>query len=148
LSATAASHIDAFRHAVAAAAAQAAAWSEHVLTDPIDFDADSARIALAELQTFLSGLSDRKQMSPAEAIGTEQDVEHASLLWQKTIGHMQAANTTVNTAHKLIAEYKSKLAAAKTSELQLQVQQIQAAKRRFDGSVIALFSKLNTARSA
>lgn len=149
LSATATNRIDGFRHAVAAAAAQAAAaWSEHVLTDPIEFDAESARIALAELQTFLISLSDHKQVSPAEAIGTEQDVEHAYLLWQETAVHMQTANSTINAAQKLIAEYKSKLAAAKTDELQLQVQQIQDAKRRFDGSVIALFSKLNTARAA
>lgn len=147
LSATAANHIDAFSHAVVAAAAQAAAWSEHVLTDPIEFDAESARTALAELQTFLIGLSDLKQVSPAEAVGTEQDVEHANLLWQKTVVHMQATISAINGANNLIAEYKSKLATAKTAELQLQVQQIQATKRRFDASVIALLGKLNTARS-
>lgn len=148
LSATAANHIGAFSHAAVAAAAQAAAWSEHVLTDPIEFDAESAHTVLAELQTFLIGLSDLKQVSPAETVGTEQDVEHANLLWQKTVVHMQATNSAINRANKLIAEYKSKLATAKTAELQLQVQQIQATKRRFDASVIALLGKLNAARSA
>ena len=59
-----------FSQGVATGVAQAASWSEHVQTQPIQFDAEAALIALTELQTFVVALCQKKQTSPAEPIGS------------------------------------------------------------------------------
>ena len=82
-SATALSILENFAQAVKTAAAHATAWSEQVPTEPITFEAETAGTALAELQELLLHLARKKQMSPAEAVGSEEERGKASALWQK-----------------------------------------------------------------
>lgn len=148
LNGTASAIVDGFAQGIATVAAQASAWSEQVQTQPIAFDAESARTALAELQKLLLDLSRRKQASPADPLGTAEELEKATALWQQTVAPMQATNLAINAASGLITACKGKLATANTLQLRQQVQQLEAAKRRFEIVVVDLLSKRSTARIA
>jgi len=138
--------IEAFVHGVAIARAQVAAWNEHVQTAPIAFDEAVARSALAELQVLLLDLVRRKQASPAEALSSATDLEKAIELWQQVILCMQNANAQILSAAGLITTYKGKLATDNVQQLQSQVQQLQASKRRYEPVVVELFAKRVLAR--
>ena len=147
VSGTDASIVTMFAQGVATASAQAMAWSEHVQAMPIDFDEQAARIALAELQGFLLDLVRRKQASPADSLGTAEELDKATALWKKVIGLMQAANQTIKAASELIVAYKGKLTTDNIQLLQQQVLQLQAAKRRHSAAVVDLLAQLVTARA-
>jgi wobble nucleotide-excising tRNase len=139
--------IEVFSQGLAIAKAQAAAWSEHVQTTPIDFVDAPAYSSLAELQALLLDLVRRKQASPAEPIGTAAELDKATSLWQKVIASMQSANAAVNEVNGLITVYKGQLATDNVQQLRQQVQQLQASKRRHDPVVVGLFDKLVAARA-
>lgn len=143
---TSARIIEAFVQGVAIARAQVAAWNEHVQTAPIAFDEAVARSALAELQVLLLDLVRRKQASPAEALSSATDLEKAIELWQQVILCMQNANAQILSAAGLITTYKGKLATDNVQQLQSQVQQLQASKRRYEPVVVELFAKRALAR--
>ena len=145
---TGASIIDVFALGIATTKAQVGAWSEQVQTQPITFQEVQARSSLSELQEFLLELVQRKQASPAESFGTGPELENALALWQKTIAMMQSANGAIKAASELITMYKQKLATDNVQQLQSQVLQLQAGKRRHDPAVVDLFSKLVTALTA
>lgn len=139
--------IEAFAQSVATARAQAAAWNEHVQTTPIAFEEAVARSALAELQALLLDLVRRKQASPAEALGSATDLKKATELWQQVILCMQNTNGQISSAAGLITTYKGKLATDNVQQLQHQVQQLEASKRRYEPAVVDLFAKRNLARA-
>lgn len=140
--------IDSMAQAVATSEAQASAWSEHVPTDPIVFNSEPAIKALQELNDLLSELVRLKQGSPAEAVGSPDDLAKAKKLWEAVLAPLKEANIAIKTAADLIGEYKGKLSATNTFSLQHQVEQIHAAKRRHQQNVIDLFVKLGAARNA
>lgn len=139
--------IGVFSQGVATAVAQAASWSEHVQTQPIQFDAEAARTALTELQTLVVALCQKKQTSPAEPIGSINEREQATALWNKVVAPMQAVNIMIKTASGAISSYKGQLTTDNVQQLQQQVQQLQATKRRFDAKVVGLIGQLATART-
>ena len=139
--------IDVFSHGVATAIAQAATWSEHVQTQPIQFDAEAARSALIELQSLIVPLCQRKLTSPAEPISSKAEREQAAALWNKVVVPMQAVNMMIKAASGVIASYKGQLTTDNVQQLQQQVQQLQATKRRFDAKVVGLIGQLATART-
>lgn len=143
--ATAPGIIAGFSQSVMTASAQASGWSEHVQTQQIQFDADAAHAALAELKTFVLNLCQTKQASPAEAVGSATEREQANSLWQKVIAPMQAANVAIKAASGGIDSYKGKLASENVSQLQQQLQQLQAAMRRYDPAVVELIGKYTKA---
>lgn len=138
--------IDLFAQGVVTAKAQADAWGEQIQIHPISFAEESARSSLAELQEFLLGLVSRKQASPADPLGTGEELEKASALWQKTVEPMQAANSAITAAGSLITAYKGKLATDNIQQLQPEMVLLQASKRRHAAAVVDLFAKLATAR--
>ena len=138
--------VDGFAKSTDAASAQAEVWSEYVTTKPITFDADSSRSALIELKTFLLDLCQKKRASPAEPLGSDEELERAKALWLQTLTPMQAVNDAIKSATALITSYKERLATDNVQQLQQQVQAIQASKRRHDAVVVGLFSELGAAR--
>lgn len=146
--ATAPTIVDGYAQAVVTATAQANAWAEHVQTELIAFDAQSAKAALADLQTLLLVLSDGKRTSPGEPIGGAAELERAKVLWIQALAPMQAANAAIKAASALIAAYKGQLATDSLPQLQQQVQQLQACKRRYETVVVGLFTQLGDARTS
>ncbi|MCK9622304.1 MAG: AAA family ATPase [Methylobacter sp.] len=139
--------IDTVAQAVATSAAQAAAWEEHVPTEPIVFDSEPAIQALQELRDLISELVRQKQSSPAEAVGSPDDLAKAKKLWEAVITPLKEANVAIKVAGDLIGAYKGKLATTNTNALQQQVQQIHAVKRRHQQIVVDLIAKLGVARN-
>jgi len=144
---TGAAIVDTFAQGVATAKAQVAAWTEQVQTVPIEFDDTSARSLLSELQVLLQDLARRKQVSPAEPIGSAADCEKAASLWSQALATMQAANKGVKDAIAVISTYKGQLTTDNVTELQQEVLQLQASKRRYDPVVVGLLGQLATLRS-
>ncbi|MGB4910659.1 MAG: AAA family ATPase [Candidatus Dechloromonas phosphoritropha] len=136
-----------FSQGVATGVAQAASWSEHVQTQPIQFDAEAALIALTELQTFVVALCQKKQTSPAEPIGSITERDQAAALWNKVVAPMQAVNLMIKTASGAISSYKGQLTTDNVQQLQQEGQKLQATKRRFDSKVVGLIGQLATART-
>lgn len=144
---TEAAIIDAFSQGIVTAKAQAAAWSEQVQAKPIEFVDAPARSAIAELRELALDLARRKQASPAEPVGTVSDLGKARSLWQQVLAPMQSANAMVKDAAALIAAYQGQLATDSAQQLQQQLEQLQACKRRHDLVVVGLFSQLVTLRA-
>lgn len=138
--------VDAFSQGIVTAKAQAAAWSEQVQTKPIEFVDAPVRSALANLQELVLGLARHKQASPAEPVGTALDLEKAMSLWQQVLIPMQSANEMVRDAAALITAFQGQLTTDSSQQLQQQIEQLQACKRRHDSVVVGLFSQLNTLR--
>lgn len=139
--------IDGFTQGVATASAQAIGWVEHVQTQSIQFDADSARVALTDLQALMLNLCQTKQASPAEPVGSAAEMELVASLRNKVIAPMQAANVTIKAAREAIISYKGQLASENVLHLQQQLQQLQTTIRRYDPTVVGLIGALSNARA-
>jgi wobble nucleotide-excising tRNase len=74
--------------------------------------------------------------------------EKANVAWQKLIDLMQTANTAIKANREAIESYKGQLAAENVQQLQQQVSNLQATKRRYDQTVVELINGLTTARTA
>jgi wobble nucleotide-excising tRNase len=146
--ATAPGIVEVFAQTVAAAAAQANSWGEHVQTESIGFDAEAARAPLAALQALLLDLCDRKQAAPTESMGGAEKREEAMALWLRALAPMHAANGAIKAANASITAYKGKLETDTFPQLQQQLQHLQACKRRHEAVVVSLLSQLGEARNS
>ena len=144
---TASNVIESFAQAVKTASAQAAAWAEYVPTEPIPFDEEVAGAALAELRTSLLHLAQKKQTSPAEPVGSVEEMAKATALWEKVLACMQVTNLAIKSPIDSIYAYKGKLVSEDIQQLQKQMQLLQATKRRHETTVTGLIGQLATARN-
>ena len=77
--------IEGIGNSVSTAAAQAAAWAEHVQTKNIIFDFETANASLKALREFLLELIRKKQTAPLEALGSAEDKTKAVGLWEQEV---------------------------------------------------------------
>lgn len=140
--------IDGFAKGVGVAVAQASAWAEHVPTQAISFDASVASTALTVFRDFVADLTRRKQAAPAEPLGSAEDKSKAAGLWEQVLAPVRAANAAIKAAEGLINKYKVQLSSDSVAQLQQQIQQLQATKRRYDSKVVDLLAQLVTARAS
>ena len=143
---TAANVVDAFAQSVGVAVAQASAWAENVPTQAISFDADTARVALAAFREFVADLARRKNATPAEPLGTAEEKAKAVALWEQVLIQVRSANAAIKAAEGLITGYKGQLISDSVPQLQQQIQQLQATKRRYDPKVVELLRYFAAAR--
>jgi wobble nucleotide-excising tRNase len=128
------------------AAAQAAAWVEQAPIQPVSFGVDADQSALTEFRERVLSLTQRKIAAPAESIGSPEEKAELGTLWQQVIAPVLAANAEIETAEQLINAYKSQLSGDSVPQLQQQLFMLQAAKRRYETTVIDLFVKIVAAR--
>lgn len=140
--------IDAFSKGVGVAAAQTSAWNEHVPTQAISFDASAADAALGTFRDFVIDLVRRKHAAPAEPLGGGGDKLKAASLWEQVLAPVRSVNTAIKVAEGLVGNYKAQLSTDSVAQLQQQINQLQATKRRYDPKVIDLFSQRGTARTS
>jgi len=143
---TAANIIDAFAQSIGVTVAQATAWTEHVPTQAISFDTDTARAALVAFREFVGDLARRKNATPAEPLGTPEEKAKAIDLWGKVLIPVRFANTAIKASEGPINRYKAQLNSDSVPQLQQQIQQIQATKHRYDPKVVELLGHLTAAR--
>lgn len=139
--------IDLFAQKVAAAKAEVSAWREQVKLPAIQFDEKSARAAMEKLRELTLDLVRRKQGAPAESLGTASDQQFAASLWKTVTDHVKAVNGVLHEAGAEVAKYKGQLASESVQQLQQQVQQLQASKRRHQPIVVDLFTSLSLAEA-
>ena len=137
-----------FAKSVGVAVARAKAWAEQVPDQEILFDATTAESSLQAFRDFVAGLLSKKQAAPAEAQGSTQDRAKALQLWSTFLVPMQASNALIKGAETLISKYRAQLSSDSVPQLQQQIRILEATKRRFDATVVALFSKLEAARKS
>lgn len=146
--ATSETRISAIVQSVSTAAARASAWIDQVPTGSFAFDPEQASKALKELEEFLSELVRQKQSSPADAVGSPEELLKAEQLWGAVLTPLKEVNAAIKATADLISDYKGKLATTNTATLQQQVLQLQSAKRRHQQVVVDLIAKLGAARKA
>ena len=139
--------IEGIGKSVGIAAAQAAAWAEHVQTKNIIFDFETANASLKALREFLLELTRKKQSEPLEALGSAEDKTKAVGLWEQVLTPIREANAVIQMAEGLISTYKIQLDGENAVQLQQQVLRLQAIKRRYDPQVVNLLVQLATART-
>jgi len=140
--------IDGISKSVEVAVAQANAWAEHVPMPAISFDVATADRALGAFRDVVTDLVRGKQAAPAEPLGSTEDKAIATKLWKGVLAPVRAVNAEIEKAMELITSYKAQLSSDNVVQLQQQIGQLQATKRRFDPKVIALISQLATARTS
>lgn len=138
--------VDGFAKSVGVAVAQSSAWAELVSTQAISFDVSATTSALTAFRDFVADLVRRKQATPTEPLGSADDKAKAISLWERVLVPIRAANMSIRTAEGLITKYKAQLNSDSVAQLQQQIQQLQATKRRYDPAVVDLFTQLGTAR--
>lgn len=143
---TSASVVDTFSQSITTASAHAAAWAEHLQVKPIEFNSAACHSALNDLKALLAELVKIKQASPTDPIGTDEDKRKAVALWEQVVAPMQAANAIVNEAVIAIKAYKGQLASENVQQLQQEMVNLQASKRRHDPNVVQIFEQLVAAR--
>lgn len=144
---TADSIIDRFSSDVEVAVAQASAWAELVPTPAISFDTSVANTSLGAFRDFVTDLAHRKQSAPGESLGSAEDKAKAASLWGQVLSPVRAANADIKIAEGLVSGYKAQLSSDNVVQLQQQLQQLQAIKRRYDPTVIALLAQIRTAQA-
>ncbi|MCC7311531.1 MAG: AAA family ATPase [Sulfuritalea sp.] len=145
---TSASIIDGIAKGVGVAIAQASAWTEHVPTQAISFDAAAADLALGIFRDFATDLVCRKHAAPAEPLGSGGEKLKAASLWEQVLAPVRAVNTAIKGAEGLVSNYKAQLSTDSVAQLQQQINQLQATKRRYDPKVLDLFVQIGTARAS
>ena len=138
---------DSFSQFIITASAHAAAWTEHLEVTPIEFKSAACHGALNDLRALLTELAKMKQASPTDPVGTDDDKRKAVALWEQVVAPMQAANAAINGLATEINAYKGKLASENVQQLQQEIANIQASKRRHDPNVVQIFGQLATART-
>jgi wobble nucleotide-excising tRNase len=141
------SAIEGIGKSVGIAAAQAAAWTEHVQTKNIIFDFETASASLKALREFLLELTRKKQSEPLEALGSAEDQTKSVGLWEQVLTPIREANAAIQLSEGLISTYKIQLDGENAVQLQQQVLRLQAIKRRYDPQVVNLLVQLATART-
>lgn len=139
--------IEGIGKSVGIAAAQVAAWAEHVQTKNIIFDFETANASLKALREFLLELTRKKQSEPLEALGSAEDKTKAVELWEQVLTPIREANAVIKMAEGLISTYKIQLDGENAVQLQQQILRLQAIKRRYDPQVVNLLVQLATART-
>ncbi len=144
---TSASVVDAFSQSVAIVSAHAGVWAEHIQVTPIEFNSVACHSALNDLRALLTDLVKLKQASPTDPIGMSEDKQKAVALWEQVVAPMHAANVAINGLAAVIDAYKEQLATENVQQLQQEIANLQASKRRHDPNIVQLFSQLVTAKS-
>lgn len=139
--------VEGFSQNVIAAATYAATWADYVQVPQIQFNTDAAIESLNKLRGLVLELCQRKQASPAEQLGNAAEKKQITALWQQVIAPMLPANITINAASEIINTYKGALAADNIPQMQHQMSQIQATKRRYEPKVVELVDDLIEARA-
>lgn len=139
--------VQSFLQAVVTARAQAAAWSELVPMQPINFDENAARNSITELQDLVLKLIARKEAAPADPVGGEADMLRVVALWAEMIAAMKVANGAIKSAADAIGIYKGKLASENVLLLTQQIERLEASKRRHSAVVVDLLGRLADARA-
>lgn len=145
---TAPNVIEGFENKAKTASAQAAAWAEQVPTQPIAFGAGAARASLRTLSEKIQGSLQKKSAAPAEALGTQEEKQEITALWQTTQEHFRATNAAIKAASGAITTYSKSLETIDIAKLQQDISRIQACKRRHEPAVTSLFVDLQNAKQA
>lgn len=143
---TSADIVNAFVQRVGVAVAQATAWADQLNTQAISFDADTARASLTAFREFVADLTRRKNATPAEPLGTPEEKANAVALWSEVLIPARSANAAIKAAEGLINGYKSQLSNDSVQQLQQQIQQLLAAKCRYEPKVVGLLGTVAIAR--
>jgi wobble nucleotide-excising tRNase len=140
--------VEGFSKGVGVARAQCSAWAECVSIPAISFNRTEADAALAAFRDFVGELVRRKQLAPAEPLGSTVDKTKTVELWGGAVVPLRAANDAIQAAEGLISKYKAQLSSANVSELREQLKKLQLAKCRYDPKVVDLFTNLAVARKS
>lgn len=139
--------IQSIGRSVDVAASQATAWAEHVHTENVRIDFETANSSLKILREFLLELTRKKQSEPLEALGSVEEKTKAVALWEQFLAPIREANAAIQMAEGLISTYKIQLDGENAMQLQQQVLRLQAIKRRYNPQVVNLLVQLATART-
>ena len=139
--------IQSIGRSVDVAASQATAWAEHVHTENVRIDFETANSSLKILREFLLELTRKKQSEPLEALGSVEEKTKAVALWEQFLAPIREANVAIKMAEGLISTYKIDLDGENAAQLQQQVLRLQAINRRYAPQVVNLFVQLDTAQT-
>jgi hypothetical protein len=115
-------------------------------TAPITFDDAAVDSELSPLRGIVLNLLGPKTDRPADALGDQELKERCAALWQALVAPIRAANIKLAVAAERINTYKTQLIAESLPGLRLDLQRLEATKRRYDPAVTFLFANLAAAR--
>ena len=132
---------------VEVASSEATGWAGRVDTPTITFDSETFGTALKSLRATCLGLIETKLGNVAEATGNANEKAMCLETWQVVLDTVRAANSEIHKAADSIEEYKRGLSGESISSLESELLRLEATKRRYSPSVVALFGELTTART-
>jgi wobble nucleotide-excising tRNase len=111
------------------------AWTDLVPAEPLTVDIAGVVVELDRLRAELTALFDRKQASPLEVCGTDEEKRRANELLAAISEHFRAYNEGVRTINERYAARKREVATGDAATLAYEVRRLEAVKRRFTQSV-------------
>lgn len=129
----------------ATASATIDGWQEHVEIPPPEFDREAAKEKLAAIRERLDALRLTKEANLLEAVGSDDAKNELIGIWGELVGIIKSCNDGIDNAVKLIAAYKTSLAAVNLDGLRQAIARLEMARTRHRQDVLDLFSQLDAA---
>ena len=123
-------------------------WAEHVKYEKIAFDKEALLERVRELRGKLANLAKLKEQSPLESVGSPEEKQEATAIWESILSTMEKCNQAISGVGKDIDDFKIKLNTENAQQIQAQIVKLELTKKRQEQQVADLISKLTTARAS
>ena len=117
-------------------------WAEHANYPEIQFDNEGASQKISELSEQLLELVTKKENSPVEPVGTEEDKQKVNELWASVLVYMDRCNEEIDVVNSKITKLKEELDSENAQQLKEQIEKINLALLRHKPNVAELITDL------
>lgn len=105
-------------------------WSDHIEIDPISLNETTISTTLEKLAMLLKKLATSKVLSVLESVGSQTEKEESKALWNEFIAPLTQVNLEIEAVAQSLYNFRAKLKAENSTQLQMEIKQIEMAKVR------------------
>lgn len=126
----------------------ASSWEEYLKIQEIKFEKAIIEKALVELRQLLGTLTSKKESSPTDALGNEEQKQQAIILWSEILKPIKSVNDQIKAALDSISVYKEKLQAENLENLKHELLILNLSKIRHQEPIVGMFKQIAEVRVA
>lgn len=138
--------IDSIEKSIQIRKEQLLAWSGQVAVEEIVFNRNEILEPFKKIREFLFELVQQKERSPADSVGSKDDLLNARVFWSNFLQPLISVNEVIKNNSILIDGYKSELAKTDISQLRQRIALFKIIKSRCEKGVVDLLEKIKLAR--
>lgn len=112
------------------------AWSDQFIIGAPVFDGDNLAIKLGQFRKLLLTLAEKKQRSPLDCVGSEDDISATATFLTEITNIFNAYNLNVQDVVTQIADFRKMLEAENVKLLATEIQKLEATKKRMQPDAV------------